>query len=178
MKTENFDNLSNKDKRIAIAKDVIKSIEAKIYVAKMGHIVETPRSLDNRLYNTIKEFPLQQLIPKYKCKVCAKGALFLSHVLLYNNYNVQGHFGVSNSDVSEEVDYFTEEQMDLIEIAFEGSRWVWHSSSITMNDETYAIQFYEKYPKEDERLVAIMKNIITNKGKFIPSTNLSIGFKD
>jgi hypothetical protein len=52
---------------------------------------------------------------------------------------------------------FSSKQLELIEDAFEG-----------FEKHSLSYLFYEKYPNAEKRLVAILENIVENKGEFIP----------
>ena len=175
---EYFNSLTPAKKRVAIAKDVIANINAKKYVACMGSYVN--------IYNTnLDSQSLQKVLPQVTCSVCALGAMFVSDVKFNNNFNV-GDSTTSKID-NQLSKYFSKGQLALIEIAFERFDTIYDDDEeelriengyyshislkklkITEDDVSSAIKFYNKFDTSEETLIAIMENIIKNKGKFKP----------
>lgn len=95
-----------------------------------------------------------------KCNVCAKGALCLIYVEKYNNVTVYDLYRSASSGISNTLrEFFSEEQLDLIEAAFE----CW--DTFIDSDEKIDWDFtpYQKIPPKI-RLQLIMENIIENDG--------------
>jgi hypothetical protein len=89
-------NLTKRQMRIAIAKDVIAQLEAKKIVATVGNWIEDPKLgtldcfVESKLANGINENVVKIDACDYvnklnKCKVCALGSLFVSSVHLDND---------------------------------------------------------------------------------------------
>ncbi len=146
---------------IAVAEDVLKLLPRLKPRCGM-YIGYSTQELVAREYAG-KPAALQAAIPKLAkgCEVCAKGAMFLAHVHLYD--------GVDNfSDVSERVDEVFGDQSKLIEAAFEGWGVCWSASLKREIDTPECVKFCNRYRSARTRLRAIMTNIIRNKGAFQP----------
>lgn len=139
-------------KRVAIAKDVIAQLEAGKFVATKGRFILP----ENNLSDSDNGKPLQPLIRKMGvCEVCAAGASVLSAVRLFNAHCVDSWKGVRYSrDVMR--NWFSDNQATLIEGTFEG----WDNSMFYLNH----------IPDGNDRLIAIMKNVVRNRGTFKPTT--------
>lgn len=169
-------------KRVLIAKDVIAAIKAKTINPAEG--VWCARSDGKSLYNeTQGGEQLSKLIGKnVQCDVCALGALFVCTVRRFNNLEAGIVSNYQVSDIYEIdsylYDFFSREQIRLIEIAFEGGRGAMIADS-PLDNKVAAIfssrglttaREVEEYTEldADEKLLIIMKNIIKNNGKFVP----------
>lgn len=153
----------NKAKQcVAIAKDVIKQLNAGMYdtsekftYLKINDILPPNRDLQS-YFGGGKTATGKKRKPK-PCYVCAKGALFVSYVRKYDgvkakDIRVDVVDGVHEESIVEPLlSCFSEEQLDLIETAYEG-----------------LYDWRRKYPGRTDRLRAIAQNIIDNKGTFVP----------
>ena len=145
--------------RVAIAKDALAWVEAGVLLpAKMVYVNTV---LEDDQINWDPKAQLRDVVLG-PCRVCAQGALFLAKAVRYDNVS-----GIRNSDdlhhrackADELEEHFTRDQLKLIEQYFEG----WAAGS------NYAPQFFkEDYPDHRQRLIFILKNIIDNKGTFVP----------
>lgn len=170
---------SKTEMAVAVAKDVIAQIQSREqggagYVAHDGIYVHTDYHFESDTGD------LQQYIPdmiKGKCDVCAKGALFLSKTLLFNNVDVRRYmsrwntgFFVDRHHYMEEdlTDVFDRANLGLIETAFE--RYYGHAhdrgNNPALTDRAMEFGYAHSDPKD--RMIAIMTNIIDNNGHFIP----------
>lgn len=132
-----------------------------------------------------------------ECNVCALGSLFTAMVADKNSMSVRdmhdvGFSGIISSNKLGK--YFTAKELCLMEYVFElgnageienrgyGAYWIECMSQDTLNascyqfgDGTYhpatelkaALRFGNKYSNDENRLKAIMNNIIKNKGHFV-----------
>lgn len=104
------------------------------------------------------------------CNVCAKGALFCSIVGRVNNILAKDAFNMAWSnncgDKPHELlkKYFTVEQIDMIETAYEGRSYLHEIDDFTQNK---CISYYKAFNNDNDRFIAICNNIIKNKGEFI-----------
>jgi hypothetical protein len=112
---------------------------------------------------------LQENIPKIarRCTVCARGAMFLARIHLYDG--VKNLFGPDPRRST--ALWFGKQMAEAIECAFE--LWV-PNSKLTHGSPTYKLQtaahqFGEQFKNPKIRLRAIMKNIIVNNGIFDPT---------
>jgi hypothetical protein len=176
------------EKRVEIAKDVLKQIKADKYKPMCGVWFRdsTGKGLDDFLdYNTgqridAKKDVVEKLVGT--CKVCALGSLFISAIDKYNHTKLDPASGCE-AEIFTAVDrnnpltkWFTARQMLLIENTFENECGAW-CSSVVLNEKEYlawdmevipAIKEYNsKYPNPTDRLKAIMNNIVRNKGTFV-----------
>lgn len=168
-------------KRVLIAQDVIAQIELKRYRPELGTWVE-PWAANGNYVNTIAEFgenaSIRELFLSDKiaaCDCCALGAMFMS-CTLYNNKTTAEQFESETGwELAELVPergtisnglntFFSPAQLKLIEAAFEGNAGAFHAPET----KSAAVEkFYAEYEPE-ERMIAIMENIIKNNGTFKP----------
>lgn len=150
MKNETFNKLPAKERRILIAKDVVKQIKLGIY---------NPKKM---IYAKVESDVISQesLLKNPLCEVCALGALLLSTIRLANKYTFDNFIGKWEcNEVLKK--YFNKNQIQELEFAFE----MWEANGGTLKK---AVEFGEQYQKPSERLVAIFENVIKNDGEFIP----------
>lgn len=157
--------------RIAIAKDVIKSLRritptTGVYVgtkndAKVLKIVELNKGDSKKIAEKVKSY----------CKVCALGACFISAVAVDNKWDFEKEDitdSYSDFQLNERLSkIFTRDQMGLIEAAFECAD---HGMFVNTDLKKYnaAVAFGKKFKTPRSRLKAIMENIIENNGIFKP----------
>jgi hypothetical protein len=178
---EEFKKLTPREKRIAIAKDVIESLKKDQYRAKKGTYFVN----NNSKANSGKE--LQRILVKGEesCTLCAMGGLLASKCKLGNGHvqidaEAAGITYIIDSGIINSLKgIFSVKQLRMIEYAFEGQ-----DVDDTFGDDLAdvllgekdcperseigkkCIEFYESYLETSERMVAIMKNIVKNKGMF------------
>jgi hypothetical protein len=158
-----FKKATKAEKRVLIAKDVLNQIKNKKYIPKTGLWV-------SRIFSNLKELKGYDSIqpslmaPSLECNCCALGAMMVSCIRYRGQTTkrdvLQGAFqgdtllaGCGNSSGLQ--DLFSRTQMTEIEACFEGRGY-------------HGLRFYKLFNEDEDRLVAICKNIIKNKGKFIP----------
>jgi len=176
---EEFKKATKAQKRVMIAKDVLAQIKAKRYFPESGEWVEPLWSGDQKSMD-IKLNPNSSIKDAFKskainsCRVCALGGLFMSCTNLNNNTTVQdlkdetyiGDLVADDDKISNGLNrIFTQKQLMLIEIYFEGSQGYFRDN---LSSDEKAETFLENY-SDDERLEMIMQNIIDNNGTFKPS---------
>ena len=89
------------------------------------------------------------------CEVCGIGGLFVGALMKFDGLRaVEAPILSFTAMCDHLLKYFSEAQLKLVEDAFEG----WNKLQ----------EYYSQYPKDKQRLAAIMKNIIRNKGTFKP----------
>lgn len=107
------------------------------------------------------------------CNVCALGGLFMSCTLLNNNTKNKDLFGEAD-DIGTCIEenhvfsnglhkFFSKNQLILIEKSFEGSCGYFYGCEET---DDQCQEFYLNYDDDDDRMIAIMQNIIDNNGTF------------
>ena len=170
---EAFEKASPDQKRVMIAKDVLLRIELRNINMKRGNFL-SKRSLP------LEKGSFKDMLNYYKrpvCDVCAKGALFCSIIGRVNNLTIDELLSMdimvsSFSDPAHQElkKYFSEEQIDLIEIALEGSSFL---NIADYDDYGKAIDFHHNHFVESDssaeyNMIAICNNIIENNGTFKP----------
>jgi hypothetical protein len=179
-KNAKFAALGAAKKRVAIARDVLKWIGT-------GKLVPTAGTyLSSRVYNPEQGYYADERrdetrVDGGKCSACALGALFACKVEqvggIHDFWQVRTHAKLHDG-LS---DYFSAEQLWAIESAFEQSFFFpdtysspWRTGYVGDEKQEYAykcVQFCENLPdryNDAVRMRAIMKNIIRNKGTFVP----------
>jgi len=180
-----FAKLDAAGKRVMIAKDILLQLDAKKLVAEQGRYVSI-----SSLYEFDDTQDIKANYSKIKeCPVCALGACLMA-TTKFNNHLKFGDIGptvsyMNTSKVSFVLqELFSDEQLLLIECAFEGmitGESSYASQTFGTNlpaDEfkkayDFANKFREKYSIDAKntstlKMEAIMNNIIQNKGTFIP----------
>lgn len=161
--------------KVQIAQDVIKQLDAKLYIATSGVYVQKsdlPDTIDasTRLSEFVASIP--------PCHVCALGSAILSNARLGTNDLVGDLFRIDdygadlrcgNMDVTLR-NIFGESNLEMIESAFEMSNMsdTLDPDEDDMSDIELAIEFGEQFEHDEPRLRAIMQNIIENEGIFKP----------
>jgi hypothetical protein len=172
-------------KRVLIAEDIIAQIKAKRFRPKAGVWVNPVNEkntenieLDIKFNGTapVRELFLEKKIPA--CECCALGALFMSCTLYNNQTTVNDFTKEVILDFQETVEdgkftngltgFFSRAQLKLIEIAFEGGYGAFDTDRMSNTKALRVVSWEEKLPDDQKRLVAIMNNIINNKGTFVP----------
>lgn len=161
-----FKKATAAQKRVLIAKDAISRVQHRQYCAVSGVYVcaDCQRcDLAAGNINHIGEAASVQahLISGTDCAVCAKGSLLLSCTVLENQQtgaDLQrdvNKFSAVNQNYSNGLQRrFTQKQLNLIEVCFEG----WSDGAT----------FQDKFSNSTNCLLAIMRNIVKNSGRFVP----------
>lgn len=148
-----FDVMTAAEKRVAIAKDVLKQLKAKRLHARRRLYLKRPRSLRNELWinSPYRNRPLEDVLAKIpKCEACAIGSMFVCAVERFNELGTAdvGTYISSWNMRSYLRRFFNGETLGQIEAAFE-------------TDEN---------GDPADTLRRIMLNISRNGGKFIPKS--------
>jgi hypothetical protein len=134
-------------RRRMIVKDALKQIEAGQIKPTSGTYIRVWPDKGKPVVDL--DDPLQPVLLEQgavTCDCCAKGALFVSAVRLSNRFNGDPT-GIGSGTINETVEW-PEENYHEIESAFESDRGDW---------------WFDTYPDDTKRLVAILKNILRNK---------------
>jgi hypothetical protein len=181
-----FQDLNPAQKRVAIAQDVIEQLRAKRFVAakkvylRINQIdILATRGNSNNLQAFLTGLSMPE---KDDCKACAVGGTFLSICRLDSEYE---------NPIKEEPEhvikkmklflakYFSLRQIGLIESAFETSAHNFnHEVNISESAPKHLLEAAENFGlryeyDSEQRLIAIMQNIIDNNGCFIPISDSS-----
>lgn len=181
-----FKAASPAEKRILIAKDVITQIKNKTYIANEGTWVAI-NSIDYPEFNKIEKLDEQEQLcnlisPKVNCNVCGIGAAICSAIRFKNHLKVEDYLE-GNLDFNDIYDgltkdklgikrIFSQQQLKLIEIAFEGEDgffkaddWLGDFKKGTL--EYKAQKFGKRFKNPNNRIIAIFQNIVDYKGLFV-----------
>lgn len=163
-----WSKLSKIEKRKSIARDVIANIKKDILIISTGTYCSIESTADKEVNElSSKEFQAH-VKKKSMCEVCALGALFISDIIKRNEFSGD----IERERITKRLNkYFTDEQLNLIENAFE------QQDIIDMDEELgeKALLFAEDISDDSERLIGIMQNIINDpKGLFNPSKPFKI----
>jgi hypothetical protein len=148
-----FNKMSPEKKRVTIAKDTIAALKTnKVCATVRVYLGESARSNGDKLSNNAR------------CQACALGSMFVGLTTRVKDLSVK----VDNFR-QHLVEYFSPIQLKVIESAFEGGM---HYSDIhNLYGDNYhdkAVRYKYAYTDLEERLIAIMENIIKNNGEFKP----------
>jgi hypothetical protein len=180
-----FKKLSQPRKRVAIARDALTQLGLRLRPVTgkwvlFNKILDTEGLRDTTQVQSILNHTEQ-------CKVCAKGALFVCMVDKSNDVTladapITTNWTHSASQIHGRATdpyltrLFSAEQLNLIEIAFEGESFDYMTGLNAKNSfeerraaENFFLVFgYNKAENAELRLRAILENIIANKGTFKP----------
>ncbi len=146
--------------RVKLAKDVIAQVEAEKYQSEFAGYCDVENWLDYEHNRSMKEVLTRD---KPVCTVCAIGALVTSFIRFNNKCSVGDYYNLAKSSIHEKLSkYFSRDQLWLMEDCFE------QQLSDPYGQSEVLFNFYKDYPlRNNARLVAIMENIIANKGTFV-----------
>ena len=182
--------MTKTEQRVALAKDVIKQLTKKELRAVKGEYVSGPLSKAARQLNDISEYSesgfiylnenldmrdlINNQLKAKTCTVCVKGALFLAHILRNDKVTLDEFINVElgnlrDKEASCPIPAFTPRQLDEIEMLYESDGFFrGRVINWSDNDIKKFKTIRKRLPsKPDERLKAIMRRIIKNKGRSI-----------
>lgn len=163
-----FDSASKAEKRVKIAKDVIARVKTK-QIIPASEFLSDEEACSIDLY---EDESYKELANTTVCRACAKGALFLAYVGRVNNLNGDPHNSASIEPDSVEMqkltEIFSQDQLDLMEMAFEGTNYSWMRRDSHDEEAERAYAFNRRRTKKESRMIAVCENIIKNNGTFIP----------
>ena len=156
--------LTLSQKRVAIARDVIKQIAAKrIFISSGEYLSGRHDDIDLNQKNINEVKP---------CQVCQIGSAIVSGIRLFNQVSIPFNLGANDSKAMNLVTtWFTKKTAVMMEGAFEGGGgWLTrHYVKLSDKELEAAINFYVKHKgDETKRSIAIWRNVIKNKGHFKP----------
>lgn len=177
------------ERRLAVVKDAIKQLKGKAFYAKTGSVI-TIHNEALRIYNNPGNAEVKPILtkllkskPERVCSVCARGALLLSTIHKENTFTFSklddsdcGSFHADSIVDKRLLHLFSAKQIALIEEAFEvgyeedyiGEEKVFNTI-LSIKEAHPAHIFHDKYQSSDnQRLLAILENIVKNKGLFKP----------
>src|SRR6185369_2611606 len=163
--------MTKAEKRIAIAKDVLKQIKLRTYKPKAGTYVEISQEIAKTIPRSA-DVQLQDMLPKIKdCKVCALGACFMSSVRRFNGYSTgAANLGsVELSGYAEPITstshkmgswetreqlrrFFSDKQLNLSECWFEGWDYDHFGGGAQRQGSPEAVAFRRKHRSPSKRM--------------------------
>jgi hypothetical protein len=156
---------------LALARDILKQMRGMDVQRGSYCTIKDPKLdalLDKNIGKQLQDFIPKLINRKRPCKVCARGALFLSQVAKVDKFKVPVYISVSTIQEYQD-DYIGADQAALIEAAFEQNAYYTDKrKGINPWVGINAVQFGRLYPNPRKRLRAVFKNIIKNKGEFKP----------
>ena len=160
MMKKKWEEMTRAERRVEVAKDVIRTIKAgKLVAGHEGYVdsrsIAPKEKEDDRAW-------ARRLMSENKCTVCARGAMMLCKVAKHDGFDVKrirpnyfGELEIGQDDTSQALsDCFSDHQLSLIECAYE-----WWGE--------WEFDAWCDLPA-NERMIKIMKNIIANEGTFKP----------
>ncbi len=178
-----FTEATPSQRRVLVAKDVIKQINDNKIIADTGNwVTNLPTNwIGSPSYNKDESLQCRMLgDPEFSCTACALGSIMVSLVGFKNQVKTTGagsvlswqHLRRKSSDVIGIQKLFSKKQLSMIEIAFErGSGYFQkdkRKAPISAAEYNRCRAFGDETYGPHDRLIAIMKNIIKNKGEFVP----------
>lgn len=148
-----------REKRLAIAKDVIEQLDAHAYNVRMN-VYATIDGINfltddasKRLGARFQTTDLQTIVRSNpECTVCAVGSLLLSAARLYNEMSVEDVATPdSTSGIADALSpYFDLRQLVLIELAFEGRNY-----GLLLNERLFRIDYTDQWRSVEEPEILI-----------------------
>lgn len=170
-----FNNSSDAEKRVIIAKDCILRIKLGQFQPRDTVFIDD--DMIHRFQNESHGNSLQKIFndSQFECEGCAKGGLFMSYVGRVNDFKAdEFEYGndINDNNHAKLLEIFSPEQLALIECAFEGI--ILLDVNLTEAQVNQAFAMHERFIDEEfevdseSLLLAICENIISNEGTFKP----------
>ena len=148
---QKFNKMSKAERRVAVAKDVIKQINSGLFTAASRYFAPKRRFMEN---------VSEENLPSTSCYVCGIGAAAIAKTIKFNNFDFDNslrEYGLSQTDCHDALeDCFTTDQLNKIENWFE------------CNSHYLPSTWREK--SKENRMLCIYQSIIDNEGKVLSST--------
>lgn len=175
MRQKAYEKMTVYEKRVAVLKDVLLRLKVGSYVATTGGIMEFARVEDEEFLadTTNGEKPAQPFIKSVKfCEVCAKGAMVMSAVRIFNSMSCEELYQCSRpiavSENPSMAKLFGRQLLDEMEVLFElrGIGADAFNSEETNTLERFIADAECAYVENPHhRLETICKLLIKNKGR-------------
>lgn len=169
--TESYRKAGPAERRCIEARDVIAQLKAERYIASRGAYFNDIGEVEDS-HSQMQPLLLQGAI---KCEVCAKAGILASSIRFRNKCTVYEARGYEGGPI----EGWPKRDLDLMEVAFEKrhtninevNQFDNYANSVTGKDTAaarVAVKFGKRFTNDTNRLIAIMQNVITNKGTFRP----------
>jgi hypothetical protein len=161
-KNQHFAALGPAEKRVAIAKDVLQWLRLGRLTGQPGAYLWThkPQRPDDWVETAV--------VNGFSCTACALGSLFAACADRVGGFGRELMSFPSYHMREQLKPYFEMEQLVLIEMAFEGFAEQYEEGHRYRNPAATAYCADLGREQGDERLALIMRNIVRNKGTFVP----------
>lgn len=161
----------HQEQRLAVAKDALKQLQEDKLTVKTGCFLKG--QLSNQLYNSIRgsaqEILKVGLKAGMECQVCAKGTLFISHILLFNEVSCSQAFWADERNTYLFLEEFPKVLLDEFEYLFELSESflpaIGGRNKSILQDYTRTRGLRAMHPKE--RLIFLLELFIKNDGEYL-----------
>lgn len=166
-----FEIINHRRRIVRICKDVIAQVNAQMIRANVGVEIRLNGIFVAKKHSD-PEFSAQEYFKNKPCDVCARGAMAIAFIRRHNSVRIGL---IKQSDISR-IDsisnFFSQELLDCMEAAFEARTYDWH---LVRSNSRNFINFFYAYEEDkihhpekwNDCLIAIMNNIIENKGQFV-----------
>lgn len=181
-KNSSFKKMNITRKRLAIVKDLKRYVESNIL--KPTNMCYLNIVNGEELIGTTTE--LVDILGTVKCQVCIKGGLLASVIGYKDNFdatNIEAGYNFesgtkSDSTMKEIAQYWSEFELALMEVAFENSVYTGgYFDADGYRNSSSGIKHYGRFTNAaldfcydlttEERMITILNNLITNKGRFV-----------
>lgn len=183
MSKEQFDALPDNEKRIAVARDIIASVQSGFYELKEGVYFNEPEEFNRYAMGEEQVTNIIEYLDG--CRVCIIGAALVSIIKIQNSVTFwelkfQTKVSYANADDARKVydlvhSVFGSEIMVFLENIFEGTvtgsrigaeLYDYYGDKVVQKEIVW--EWIDAYPDTRTRAIKMMENIINNDGKFIP----------
>jgi hypothetical protein len=168
MSTRKFDSLTPRGKAVRVAKDVLQQLKVKKLIATQGKYFDFGAT-NWSIYDYSKNDDMKHRVAaSHTCQVCALGSAICGYANLNGPVNISTAY--SGTDIKNTLGgvVFTRQNLGEIEPAFELDHAFSDREGVSREDACKAVKFGKKYKTPENRLRAIMNNIIQNRGVFKP----------
>jgi len=172
-----FESLNPAEQRVLIARDVLAQVKKEKFFPRRGSYIKHLTIGGNECdITTNRRNSVQKHFDEITCYCCALGACLLSATKYKNKLEFQDVCNLAASQSPWDLlrGIFPSKQLNMIEYAFEAERSGTRVGENRFNNyledgiKEACIDFGRNYAEPEDRMIAIMKNIIKNKGEFKP----------
>lgn len=184
--------MTQPERAVAVAKDVIEQVRLEKFLAATGAFIQVdvqyPKpwhemTVDQKSAYYEREEVLLKLsaderieAADVRCEVCGVGAACISAIRLFNDFESEHGLDVGFAEIRKYLvgkGIFEEATLEAIEVAFEGGYGFFdrigsRPNQLDEDEFDTAVAFGERFDNPEDRLVEIMRNVVRNEGRFIP----------
>lgn len=167
-------NTINSERIVELATDVLDQVFSKklagvsgmLYAGSLINIASSSGEADFReaLLDAYDK------LPSSPCHVCAKGALFIAHVLRHDQLTTADakQLQSNSAQLYSILEYFPKKMLEELEVLFEGRSYEWTGETLTKKEVRELIEFHETYlwsHSPTDRITFLMRALIESKGE-------------